>query len=79
MGTPELQILAWRRFSVSDEDVIGLSGTPAYMAPEQLLGGKTSVQSDIYSVGLVLFELFTGTRANQAEITCRASPMARTR
>ena len=38
----------------------GIVGTPAYMAPEQLLVGETSVQSDLYSLGLILYELFTG-------------------
>ena len=40
------------------------SGTPAYMAPEQVLKGATSVQSDLYSLGLVLYEVFTGRRAH---------------
>ena len=42
-------------------------GTPSYMAPEQLARGETSVQSDLYSLGLVLFELFTGQRVHTAE------------
>ncbi len=39
-----------------------LAGTPAYMAPEQFDGRGASEKSDIYALGLVLYELFTGKR-----------------
>ena len=44
-----------------------LAGTPAYMAPEQFSGQPASVQTDLYALGLVLYEIFTGRRAFEAD------------
>jgi len=41
------------------------SGTPAYMATEQKEGREVTVRSDIYSLGLVLAEMFTGQKASE--------------
>ena len=55
--------------ALSHDDATGRSetaGTPAYMAPEQIGKGEASVRSDIYSLGLVFYELFTGHLPYQA-------------
>ena len=45
------------------------AGTPAYMAPEQLSGEAATFKSDIYALGLLLYEVFTGRRTFEAAST----------
>ncbi len=57
-------IAALVELAADDEN---FSGTPVYMAPEVVRGEAATPRSDIYSLGLVLFELFTGRRAIDAD------------
>ncbi|MDE1984456.1 MAG: serine/threonine protein kinase, partial [Gammaproteobacteria bacterium] len=40
----------------------GLVGSPSYMAPEQMRQQPSTVQTDLYSLGVVMYELLTGKR-----------------
>jgi serine/threonine-protein kinase len=54
-----------------------IEGTPAYMAPEQFTGKGESIKSDIYSLGLVLYEMFTGKPAFKADSVMELSRLQR--
>jgi serine/threonine protein kinase len=45
-----------------EAQVKGLVGSPSYMAPEQMRHAPASVQTDLYSLGVVMYELLTGKR-----------------
>lgn len=58
--------------ALQSQDSAGLmTGTPAYVSPEQVRGEAVSQQSDIFSLGVIIYELLTGQLPFQSDSTSR--------
>ena len=67
-GTVKVMDFGIARITSSKKTQTGtVMGSPSYMSPEQVSGAKVDGRSDIFSLGVVLFELLTGTAPFEAE------------
>ena len=80
-GRGQVRITDFGLAALAQEVALGdiRSGTPAYMSPEQKAGREVTTRSDIYSLGLTLYEMFTGkrragTQTNPSEIVKDLDP-----
>jgi eukaryotic-like serine/threonine-protein kinase len=66
-GRVKLTDFGMARLANHDKKDTALLGTPAYWCPEQILGRPQDARSDIFSLGVVLYELVTGQRPFDAD------------
>src|SRR6266705_3082400 len=66
-GKVKLTDFGMARVAKRDTGDSPLLGTPAYWGPEQIMGGPQDARSDIFSLGVVLYEMVTGTRPFEAD------------
>jgi len=61
-GIAHLARVSEEGLTVTETSAGGLVGTPSYMSPEQCMGRDTDPRSDLYGLGVILYELFSGRR-----------------
>ena len=66
-GNGDVRIADFGIATLGEVEGDGVAGTPQYMAPELLAGRPGTTKSDIFALGLILFEVFTGKRAYEAK------------
>jgi serine/threonine-protein kinase len=66
-GKVKLTDFGMARVAKRDSGDSPLLGTPAYWCPEQIMGRPQDARSDIFSLGVVLYEMVTGTKPFEAE------------
>jgi hypothetical protein len=79
LGSVKLTDFGIARVEESDLTEFGVGlGTPAYMSPEQALGGRLDHRSDIFSLGIVMYQMVTGNKPFQDDTERSAMEKIRT-
>jgi serine/threonine-protein kinase len=66
-GRVKLMDFGMARLASRDAKATPLAGTPAYWCPEQIVGKPQDARSDLFSLGIVLYEMVTGRRPFDAD------------